>query len=109
MIEHTPGPWKYDEAGAMVLTEDDRMTIADIRGFGSLHVEIGTSDAIKTMDANGRLIAEAPNMLAVLRLFAEIKKMNTWTHHAEDICQATARAYQEAERIAEKFSASGKT
>jgi hypothetical protein len=66
-IVHTPGPWKYHEGGAIVMTEDGQMSVADIRGFGKLETSLGTSQAIKVMDANGRLIADAPKMLALIR------------------------------------------
>ena len=62
-VVHTPEPWKYHEAGAIVMTEDGQMSIADIRGFGRLEKDFGTSAAIKIMDANGRLIAAAPSLL----------------------------------------------
>lgn len=64
---HTPEPWKYHEAGAIVTTADGQMCVAEIRGLGSLEKEFGTSQAIKIMDANGRLIADAPKMLALIR------------------------------------------
>jgi hypothetical protein len=68
-IVHTPGPWKYHEGGAIVMTEDGQMSVADIRGFGKLETSLGTSQAIKVMDANGRLIAKAPE------LFKEIENV----------------------------------
>lgn len=66
-VVHTPGPWKYHEGGAIVMTGDGQMSVADIRGFGKLETSLGTSQAIKIMDANGRLIADAPRMLELIR------------------------------------------
>ncbi len=61
------GPWYYSEPGAMVRTADDQQHVCDIRGFGKLDKEVGTSEALKIMDATGELIAAAPDMLAALQ------------------------------------------
>ena len=70
-VVHTKGPWLYHESGAMVMTEDGQMTVADIRGFGNLQRQFGTSVAIKIMDKNGRLVAAAPMMKSLLLDFCE--------------------------------------
>ncbi len=43
------------------------MSIADIRGFGRLEKDFGTSMAIKIMDKNGELIAACPVMVDALQ------------------------------------------
>lgn len=62
-IVHTPGPWKYHAGGCMVMDSDGQMTIADIRGWGTLSTRFDETVAINRMDANGRLIAASPAML----------------------------------------------
>ncbi len=66
-VVHTPGPWKYHAGGCMVMDSDGQMAIADIRGWGTLSTRLGETVAIDRMDANGRLIADAPKMLALIR------------------------------------------
>jgi hypothetical protein len=68
-IVHTPGPWKYHDAGSIVMTEDGQMSVADIRGFGRLEKDFGLSAALKIMDKNGQLIAAAPELLEACQLF----------------------------------------
>jgi hypothetical protein len=51
----------------MVMDSDGQMTIADIRGWGTLTTRLGETVAIDRMDANGRLIALAPELLECLR------------------------------------------
>lgn len=67
MSKHTPKPWKYDSSGQTVRAEDDQLGIADIRGFGRLSKRHGVEAACEIMDANGRLIAAAPEMYELLK------------------------------------------
>jgi len=62
-IVHTPGPWTYESYGAIVMAHGGAMSVADVRGFGRLEKELGTPGALKTMDANGRLMAASPDLL----------------------------------------------
>lgn len=48
------------------MCRDGQMIIADIRGWGSLE-RLGADVAVATMDANGQLIAAAPDLLAELK------------------------------------------
>ena len=69
---HTPGPWNYAQRGTQVwgrsvggcrLAESDHL-IADIRGWG--HIQYLPNGA-EVQDANGRLIAAAPDLLDKLK------------------------------------------
>lgn len=62
-MSHTPGPWKYHNAGVMVMDRDGQMSIADVRGWGTLSRLHGEQKALQIQDANGRLIAAAPELL----------------------------------------------
>ena len=55
--KHTPGPWKHDAPRDYILAVD-----------GSLICKIATGENPAEEDANARLIAAAPNLLAELRL-----------------------------------------
>jgi len=70
--KHTQGPWKYEKlvqkvygrsVGGCSMQESDHM-IADIRGWGHLSY---LPDGAEIQDANGRLIAAAPDLLKVLQ------------------------------------------
>jgi hypothetical protein len=71
-MKHTPGPWKYIQltqkviarsVGGCNLEESDHM-IADIRGWGHLAY---LKDGAEIQDANGLLIAAAPELLEALK------------------------------------------
>jgi hypothetical protein len=66
-IVHTPGPWQYVASVATVRSMDDQMTVCEIKGWGYLTSKSGVANATDEIDANGRLIAAAPMMLAALR------------------------------------------
>lgn len=70
-IVHTPGPWKYHSAGVMVMDSEGQMSIADIRGWGTLEKQYGEQKAMQIQDANGRLIAAAPELLVACQLLFE--------------------------------------
>lgn len=57
-VEHTPGPWK---SGGCVVWESDGDLICDLISFGSKRDN-------DTIEANARLIAAAPDMLAALKV-----------------------------------------
>lgn len=63
MSKHTPGPWEYEDAGAQIFAEDGQRHIADVRGYGALSTAMGDAAACAQMDADGRLIAAAPDLL----------------------------------------------
>lgn len=54
--KHTPRPWYYDGSNYIFTTEGNKM-IAEIRGYGSG----------EPMDANGKLMSAAPDLLEVVK------------------------------------------
>jgi hypothetical protein len=67
--KHTPGPWRaIDYPGADKVFAGD-FHICDIRGWGYLTAvqKLSDEEAIKVQDANARLIAAAPELLAALK------------------------------------------
>jgi hypothetical protein len=65
-VVHTPGPWEYVASVGVVRAKDDEMTVCEIKGWGYLTSKNGVAKATDEMDANGRLLAAAPDMLSAL-------------------------------------------
>lgn len=91
MTKHTQGPWQYKRRGTQVwgrsvggcqMIESEHL-IADIRGWG--HIQY-LPDAEKIQDANGRLIAAAPDLLEALRF--------VMSAHGEQLDLAFERAHK---------------
>lgn len=68
-MSHTPAPWVYCQKWQKVTTADGGQLVADIRGWGWLQ-KLPDGEAIQ--DANGRLIAAAPDLLAALESIVEM-------------------------------------
>lgn len=69
MTPHTPGPWIVDETpgrlvGSIVRAADTRRLVAEVR---CAHRENGSKKTDAARLANARLIAAAPEMVALLR------------------------------------------
>lgn len=70
-MSHTPGPWELIEGdiwsapieGGCTMAKG-RCMVAQVRGWGHLQYR---PDGEEMQDANGRLIAAAPDLLAALR------------------------------------------
>ena len=79
MSKFTQGKWKADDFAIYIFSEDEKMTIAQIRGWGYLTGKgsggMGLSDeeAYSIQEANARLIAAAPEMYELLK---EIKEQS---------------------------------
>ena len=81
--EHTPGLWEvgHDGSGAPIITFEAR--------------DIATVEAYyKDAEANARLIAAAPELLAALRVIAEDGKRDGWipSYHWGEAQKAIAKA-----------------
>jgi hypothetical protein len=71
-MSHTPGPWSCDEYGNIAgppieggaTMKPATFTVAQVRGWGHLQYR---KDGAEMQDANGRLIAAAPELLAALK------------------------------------------
>ena len=72
-IKHTPQPWKHDHG--MIMGPEQRedrpktgdvFRLADVRGWGHLQYLPGDKGE-EMQDANGRLIAAAPEMFEALK------------------------------------------
>ena len=66
-MSHTPGPWKIDAAGLDRITGGEVIKTADGQWIASVH-DFNRYDRDAERQANARLIAEAPEVLAQLQL-----------------------------------------
>jgi hypothetical protein len=91
---HTPGPWRFDAPrGAIVTSAGDSVAVVCFHGADSMAQE----------DANGRLIAQAPELLRVARLaLAELSWLKPCTIHP---ASGTIRALQDVIDAAAQGSA----
>lgn len=82
----TPGPWRYEQEGQKIWAksvggvrmEEANHMIADIRGWGHLQY---LSNGEKVQDANGFLIAAAPDMYKELEEALNVFRFYQF-HHA---------------------------
>jgi len=73
-MTHTKGPWQYKQRGTQIWgrsvggcrLEESNHLIADVRGWGHIQYLPNGKDV---QDANGRLIAAAPELLEALKNF----------------------------------------
>lgn len=78
MSAHTPGPWRVaDDVVFQVRAHDDRMLVAEVRGWGWLTGVGGLAmlhdDAEQIQRANAHLIAAAPDLLAALEAWQSLR------------------------------------
>jgi len=66
----TRRPWFYDASHATV-RDNMGMTVCEVNGWGYLTAKHNVAQATDEMDANGRLIAEAPEMFQVIQRLSE--------------------------------------
>lgn len=62
-MNHTPGPWKYDDEWALIVGPNDEEICAIHAAQSSGERRVNRNKA----QANGRLIAAAPELLAALK------------------------------------------
>jgi hypothetical protein len=65
--KHTPGPWRVEwpfEGGALITAEDGHGEIAQVK------TRYSKTNNIEEAHANARLIAAAPDLLALVRSYA---------------------------------------
>jgi len=82
-IKHTPGPWKYDP--------DNERSDLIVRAGGLLLAEVNDTRSwpLAQCQANARLIAAAPDMLAALQAALELSdKIKEVDQPRTDECQA---------------------
>lgn len=98
-MTHTKGPWRYERRGTQIwgrsvggcrLEESDHL-IADVRGWGHIQYLPNGKDV---QDANGRLIAAAPELLEALEQLCadELNTQEKWDNARAAITKATGAA-----------------
>lgn len=75
--KHIPGPWRLGIRGTAVFAQAPHAKICDIRGWGYLTgdgegaLNLPGAEAVAIQQANARLIAAAPDLLAMARALIE--------------------------------------
>ena len=81
MSEFTGGKWVTDDSGKYVFTKvpEDLMMVAQMRGWSYLTgvLNLSAKEAIKVQKANARLIAAAPEMYELLKVWTNIQAQPT--------------------------------
>jgi 5'-deoxynucleotidase YfbR-like HD superfamily hydrolase len=85
----------------MVMTGDGQMTVADLRGWGTLSAKHGEEKAAEIMDANGRLLAASHEMAEALRELIDLKD-NVKYSNPGDYQRRKEAAWQAARDAIEK-------
>lgn len=90
--KHTPGPWRYDKqsgyiwgksVGGCGLTESEHL-VAEVRGWG--HLQYLPNGAV-VQDANGLLIAAAPDLLEALQGMLSLEESDLRGYDDTDVCK----------------------
>lgn len=71
MSKHTPGPWEWNTARTRMNDDRGRPVLMDGEGIWDLCAPVMHGDA--RADANARLIAAAPELLAALEGFLDFE------------------------------------
>jgi hypothetical protein len=82
MSKHTPSPWRYDSYTDFVFAHGEAMIVCETRGYGYLTSVMSDDDAVAQQDANGNLIAAAPDLLTAAK--AVFNECDQWADGAED-------------------------
>ena len=91
MSNHTPAPWTAER------DPSHYDTLSSIRGgLGALRVEIGGYAGPPEQEANTRLIAAAPDLLAALQLWVVFDKTGTPNGEFGNAIKATYAAIAKA-------------
>ena len=104
MSEFTGGKWVTDDSGKYVFTKmpEDLMMVAQMRGWSYLTgvLNLSAKEAIKVQKANARLIAAAPEMYELLKVWTNIQAQPT-------LMNARKRAQELLELIDETEASDG--
>lgn len=92
-MSHTPAPWVYCQKWQKVTIADGGQLLADIRGWGWLQ-KLPDGEAIQ--DANGRLIAAAPDLLAELENLSAVMACHDKTPEENLALEAAKKAIAKA-------------
>jgi hypothetical protein len=98
--EHTPGPWRMDRMATYIWAKDrlGEFMVAQIRGWGHLTgvggLNLPEDKAVAIQEANGRLLAAAPELLEAAKW-----AVMEWRLHGQltDSCRHVEAAIAKAE------------
>jgi len=92
--QHTPGPWKVAEA--FINNQPNRLFVSEGKWGGKNIADLGEAD--EANNANARLIAAAPELLAALQSLIQYLP-------EEDIYYEDASSYRQIQRAVERAEA----
>ncbi len=90
MSKHTPGPWEWNTARTRMNDDRGRPVLMDGEGIWDLCAPVMHGDA--RADANARLIAAAPELLATLQGILEFDGLSPLDHDNLQVAFEKARA-----------------
>ncbi len=71
-VQHTPGPWHFDKSGNIAtINEHEARPLFEPRTLGKLIASAHMDGGNLPVEANARLIASAPDLLAALEALIE--------------------------------------
>ena len=99
MSKFTGGKWTADDYGCYVFAHGTDMMICQMRGEGYLRSKEGLSDEeiMAVQEANARLIAAAPEMYELLRIFTD--EPSETEKRIYELCSAFLKAQELLARI----------
>ena len=104
MIEHTPGPWKLETVRTSCgichkIGDFERLGMTRDATYGCVYDDYPAGEQSKTIHANARLMAAAPDLLRALNLVLPLAKGYApvgQTDTAKATCRSWIEAAQEA-------------
>ena len=87
MTEFTKGKWTADDMGEYVFAHSFDMMICQMRGWAYLNAQgLSPDEAIDVQKANARLIAAAPEMYELMKVWVQVQAQPT-LRNAQDKAQ----------------------
>ena len=92
MSEFTKGKWTADDMGEYIFANGFDMMICQMRGWAYLNAQgLSDDEAIDVQKANARLIAAAPDMYELLKVWVQVQAQPTLMNAQDKAQELLAR------------------